>query len=66
MIKNYKMPTNNKFQIVNIGHIFSRSGTLYLHSLLDNHPEIITIPGVVNFNFLFRELELEYLTLLKS
>lgn len=55
MIKNYKMPTNNKFQIVNIGHIFSRSGTLYLHSLLDNHPEIITIPGVVNFNFLFRE-----------
>lgn len=49
------MLIDNKFQIVNIGHIYSRSGTLYLHSLLDSHPEIITIPGVVNFNFLFRK-----------
>ena len=37
------------FQIVNIGHYLSRTGANYLHSLLDNHPQILTIPGVINF-----------------
>ena len=34
--------------VVAISHYISRSGTLYLHSLLDNHPEIITIPGTID------------------
>ena len=36
-------------KIVNIGHYVSRTGTLFLHSLLDNHPAILTIPGVISF-----------------
>ena len=43
-----------EFKIVNIGHYLSRSGTVYLHSLLDGHPEIITIPGVINFNHILK------------
>ena len=35
-------------KIVAISHFVSRSGTLYLHSLLDNHPEIATIPGTID------------------
>ena len=35
-------------KIVAISHFISRSGTLYLHSLLDNHPEIATIPGTID------------------
>lgn len=35
-------------KIVAISHFISRSGTLYLHSLLDNHPQIATIPGTIN------------------
>tara|TARA_A100001015_G_C14925840_1_gene686314 strand:- start:112 stop:1257 length:1146 start_codon:yes stop_codon:yes gene_type:complete len=41
----------NKFfnlKIVAITHFISRSGTLYLHSLLDNHPQIATIPGTID------------------
>jgi len=41
---------NNNLKIVNIGHYINRTGTLFLHSLLDNHPQILTIPGVLNFN----------------
>ena len=29
---------------------YQSSGSLYLHSLLDGHPEIITIPGVLSLN----------------
>lgn len=35
-------------KIASIGHFISRSGTLFLHSLLDNHPQILTIPGTLN------------------
>ena len=35
-------------KIVAISHFISRSGTLYLHSLLDNHSEIATIPGTID------------------
>ena len=35
-------------KIAAIGHFISRSGTLFLHSLLDNHPQILTIPGTLN------------------
>ena len=35
-------------KIVAISHFISRSGTLYLHSLLDNHPQIASIPGTIN------------------
>jgi len=35
-------------KIVNIGHYINRTGTLFLHSLLDNHPQILSIPGVIN------------------
>ena len=37
-----------KLKIVAITQFISRSGTLYLHSLLDNHPEIATIPGTIS------------------
>ena len=37
-----------KLKIVAISHYISRSGTLYIHSLLDDHPEIATIPGTIN------------------
>ena len=37
-------------QIVNIGHYVNRTGTLFLHSLLDNHPQILSIPGVINLD----------------
>ena len=37
-------------KIVNIGHYVNRTGTLFLHSLLDNHPQILSIPGVINLN----------------
>ena len=35
-------------KILAISHYISRSGTLYLHSLLDDHPEIATIPGTID------------------
>ena len=35
-------------RIVSISHYQSCTGTLYLHSLLDGHPQICTIPGVPN------------------
>ena len=37
-------------KIVNIGHYVNRTGTLFLHSLLDNHPQILSIPGVINLD----------------
>ncbi len=36
-------------QIVSISHYQSCTGSVFLHSLLDGHPEICTIPGVPNF-----------------
>lgn len=41
---------NKNLKVVNIGHYINRTGTLFLHSLLDNHPQILTVPGVLNFN----------------
>ena len=37
-------------KIAAIGQFVSRSGTIFLHSLLDNHPEIITIPATIDIN----------------
>ena len=36
-------------QIVSISHYQPCTGSVFLHSLLDGHPEICTIPGVPNF-----------------
>ncbi len=36
-------------KIVSISHFQSCSGTVFLHSLLDSHPQICSIPGVPNF-----------------
>ena len=36
--------------IVCVGHYASRAGTLFIHSLLDNHPQILSMPGVQNYN----------------
>ena len=41
-------------KIVAISHFISRSGTLYLHSLLDNHPQIATIPATINIENLLK------------
>ena len=35
-------------KIVAIGHFVSRSGTIFIHSLLDNHPEVITVPATID------------------
>ena len=43
------------YQIVNIGHFVSRTGTVFLHSLLDDHPQILSIPGVINFRNLLNK-----------
>tara|TARA_X000000950_G_scaffold145880_1_gene180274 strand:- start:409 stop:1503 length:1095 start_codon:yes stop_codon:yes gene_type:complete len=43
---------NYNLKVVNIGHYINRTGTLFLHSLLDNHPQILTVPGVLNFNYI--------------
>ena len=51
-------------KIVAISHFISRSGTLYLHSLLDNHPEIATIPGTIAI--LLNFYKLMKITLLRS
>jgi len=37
-------------KIVAIGHFVSRSGTIFIHSLLDNHPEVITIPATIDIS----------------
>ena len=39
--------------IASIAHYHSCTGTVFLHSLLDDHPEIISIPGVPNLMNLF-------------
>ena len=33
---------------VAIGHFVSRSGTIFIHSLLDNPPEVITVPATID------------------
>tara|TARA_E500000178_G_C17001859_1_gene746093 strand:+ start:79 stop:1164 length:1086 start_codon:yes stop_codon:yes gene_type:complete len=43
------------YQIVNIGHFVSRTGTVFLHSLLDSHPQILTMPAVINFRNLLNK-----------
>lgn len=43
------------YQIVNIGHFVSRTGTIFLHSLLDSHPQILTMPAVINFRNLLNK-----------
>ena len=40
---NYKDNKNNNFPVILLG--FGRSGSLFLHSLLDSHPQISTLPG---------------------
>ena len=44
-------------KILAISHFISRSGTLYLHSLLDDHPEIATIPGTFDITELLKVKE---------
>ena len=41
--------------IASIAHYHSCTGTVFLHSLLDDHPEIISIPGVPNLMNLFKK-----------
>jgi len=42
----------NKLNIVSISHVMP-SGSTFLHSLFDSHPEVITIPGYIDiFSFL--------------
>lgn len=62
---------NNFFNLktVAITQVVSRSGTIYLHSLLDNHPEIATIPATININCLLNQNSLsplEYYNLFKK
>tara|TARA_B100001057_G_scaffold501057_1_gene620110 strand:+ start:2739 stop:3830 length:1092 start_codon:yes stop_codon:yes gene_type:complete len=42
-------------KIFSIGHYVSRTGTLFLHSLLDNHPSILTIPGVIKLEKIIKK-----------
>ena len=42
------MPDFFNLPIVAISHFISRSGTVYLHSLLDDHPEIASIPATID------------------
>ena len=41
--------------IVCIGHYVSRTGALFIHSSLDNHPQILSIPGVQNYNMMINK-----------
>ena len=36
--------------IVCFGHYASRTGIVFIYSLLDNHPQTLSIPGVQNYN----------------
>jgi len=43
---------------VAIGHFVSRSGTIFIHSLLDNHPEVITVPATIDIAHLLVDKKL--------
>lgn len=45
-------------KIVAIGHFVSRSGTIFIHSLLDNHPEVITVPATIDIAHLLVDKKL--------
>ena len=45
-------------KIVAIGHFVSRSGTIFIHSLLDNHPEVITVPATIDITHLLVDKKL--------
>jgi hypothetical protein len=48
----------SKLRFYSIFHFVSRSGTLFLHSLLDDHPQILTIPGYIEINSLLNANDL--------
>lgn len=45
-------------KIVAISQLVSRSGTVYLHSLLDNHPEVATIPANLDISCFYNKKNL--------
>ena len=44
-----------RLTFVAITQLVSRSGTVYLHSLLDNHPEVATIPPIIDITCFYNK-----------